>query len=144
MCFEKTTKVVINHVLSAVRPVTLRTRSQSDLDFSKYELRKNFKGFMAHAMRPSEALEFLDNGPKHKDDRIGKVYLTSKPDLGSARKKATSNAPVHKKTQVREDPPCPYGPCNKKGLKHCIKDCPYSSDSGKTRMHAELAASKEG
>lgn len=57
-------KVAVKHVLSAVRPISLRTRIKSDLEFTKHKLRKELKGVMAHAVRISKAFELLENAPK--------------------------------------------------------------------------------
>lgn len=53
-------KVALMHVLRAIKPKTLRERLESDLNFSQYELRKDFRGLMKHAVRLSEAFELLE------------------------------------------------------------------------------------
>lgn len=55
-------KVSIYHVLSPIRPTSLRSHLESDLDFSYYDLWKNFLGFMKHAICLSKSLDLVDNG----------------------------------------------------------------------------------
>lgn len=57
-------KVAVYHVLSAVCPESPLARLESDLELSHYHLRKDFKEFMAHAVRLSEAFQLVDNGGK--------------------------------------------------------------------------------
>lgn len=40
---EKNAKLVVQHVLSAVRPHTLQNRSENDLELCCYDLRKNYR-----------------------------------------------------------------------------------------------------
>lgn len=134
--------MAVNHIVSSLRPVSLRTRLQSDLDFTKHCLKKDFKGFRAHAVRLSEAFELLDNGPKSHDTKTDSDTKPSGPSGSKPKKepKAVKSDP----NKARSDPPCPYGPCKEKNLRHCIKDCPASNDAEKSRMRAGLAANRAG
>lgn len=50
------------HVRSAIPPESLRSRLECDLKLSHYQLRKDFRGFMAHAVKLSEAFQLVENG----------------------------------------------------------------------------------
>ena len=52
----------MQHVLSAVRPTTLRDRLADDLDFSRHDLKEDFKGFLKHAIKLAEAVQIVDSG----------------------------------------------------------------------------------
>ena len=53
-------KLAITHVLSAVKPKSLRERLQAYLSFSRHDLRKNFQGFLSHAIKLSETFQIVD------------------------------------------------------------------------------------
>ena len=139
-------KVAVGHVLSAIRPKTLKDRLESDLEFAHHKLKKDFKNFMAHSIKVSEAFQIVDSGPKknkkngHRsgnDQNHGSRNDKSSPSRGSANHKTGS---VNK--NKRPTPDCPYGPCKDKGLKHLIKDCPDSSRTEKDQLYAALTAAK--
>lgn len=56
-------KVAVQHVLSAIRPQTLFDRLTADLEFAEYELRKDFSGFLKHAIKLAKAFQIVDAGP---------------------------------------------------------------------------------
>lgn len=60
---QKNQNMAVSHVIPAIRPAQLRDRFESDLQLSKTDLRKDFKGFMEHAVKVSLAFEMVDNGP---------------------------------------------------------------------------------
>jgi len=147
-------KTAVYHVLSAIRPYSLKDRLTDDLDFAKHKLRKDFKGFMAHAIKLSEAFQLVDNGPK-KDRK--KNHVDNKPTKGTdtssrrgwAGPGSSSNSNNYNKTgrdkpngANRSAPPCPFGPCKKEGLRHWIADCDRSTDAEKKTMKAEISAAK--
>lgn len=53
------------HVLSTIRPESLRTRLKLDLDFLYHHLGKGFRGFIQHSIKLPEAFQLVENG-KHK------------------------------------------------------------------------------
>lgn len=55
-------KVAVYHVLSAICLETLQDRLELDLELSHYDLRNNFKDFMAYAIKLFEAFPLVDNG----------------------------------------------------------------------------------
>lgn len=69
-------KVAFYHFLSAISLATLQTRLKSDLYFSNYDLRRDFKGFLKHAIPLFEAFELVYNG-----------NTASSPSFSSTRKK---------------------------------------------------------
>lgn len=54
-------KANMNLALSVFRPEPLRFRVKSVLELSNYDLRKDFDGFFAHAEKPSESFQPVDN-----------------------------------------------------------------------------------
>ncbi len=64
LVLENSQRVAVQLVLHAVRPVTLRGRLTDNLESAKYEIRKDFKGFMRHAIKLTEAFQIVDNGRK--------------------------------------------------------------------------------
>lgn len=48
---QENKKVAVVHVLSAIRPHSIKVRLESDLEFSKTSLKKDFKGFMKHELK---------------------------------------------------------------------------------------------
>lgn len=61
---DENQKLTVTHVLSAVRPQSLRERLESNLSFSQHALKKDFKEFLKHAVKLSEAFQTVDTGPK--------------------------------------------------------------------------------
>ena len=59
---ESNPKVAVGYVLAAIKPWRLRNRLESDLELSKGHLKKDFKGFMRHAIAISEAFQMVDGG----------------------------------------------------------------------------------
>lgn len=55
-------KIAVNHILSSVKPKQLRNRLESDLELTHISIRKEFNGFMKHALTVSDAFELNDNG----------------------------------------------------------------------------------
>lgn len=56
--------VAVQHVLSRIRPMSLQFRLRDDLELSHYSLKKDFQGFSAHATKPADAFELVDDGPR--------------------------------------------------------------------------------
>lgn len=59
-------KVAVRHVLSAIKPASLRDRLQSYLSFSYHPLGKDFKGFLKHAVKLAEAFQLVDSATAQK------------------------------------------------------------------------------
>lgn len=104
-------KVAVMHVLSAVKPTSLRNRLQSDLDFAHHDLKENFKGFLSHSLKVSDAFQLVDQGPKQgrKDTKGTKSGNRSG---NNANKSSSSESPHTLKVTKygRSLPACPYGP----------------------------------
>lgn len=138
---EDNEKVAVKHVLSAIRPNTLRQRLESDLEFAYHSLKKDFTGFMDHAIKLAEAFQLVDNGkPKgNKDDDR---------DNGGKKKSGKNRGP--KKDQSDDDdksndkktPLCLHPPCRKKGLRHYMRDCTATSSEEKKALLKALAEEK--
>lgn len=50
----------VYHVLSTVRPTHTKERLKLDLKLAYSDLKKNFKGFMKHGIKVSEAFEIVE------------------------------------------------------------------------------------
>ena len=123
-------KVAVCHFLSAIFAKTLKERLESDLEFAHDKLKRDFKKFMAHTIKVSEAFRIVDSGPKknkksgHRsgsDQNYGSRNDRSSPCHGSVNHKTGS---VNK--NKRPTPDCPYGP---------RKDCPESSRTKKDQLY---------
>lgn len=139
---EDSPKIAVYHVLSGIRPQNLQNRLQSDLDFSHHELRKDFKTFMAHAVKLSEAWQLVDNGKPSKDGfdnkthhkkRGGNINRSSGPSSSSSKSPNKSN---------KEAPVCLYGPHKERGLRHFLKDCHVCPDDKKKSLFKQLEEEK--
>lgn len=137
-------KVAVSHVLSAIRPLSLRTRLESDLELSHHELKKNFKGFMKHAIRLSEAFQLVD---------IGKPNITDSNDVNNGRKgprsgdekKGPDTQPSKLKSSTSDKselPICLYGPHKAKGYRHLLKDCTQCPEQEKKELLKARAEEK--
>lgn len=51
-------KVAVYHVLLAIHQTSFKTRFKSDLEFSKHNLRKNFKQFMKYAIKLADTFNW--------------------------------------------------------------------------------------
>jgi transposase InsO family protein len=137
--------VAVGHVLSAVRPTALHDRLTSDLEFAYSDLRNDFKGFMAHAIKLSSAFQIIDNGPPSNDKTVNRTRAPRNKGRG-VRKEAevARDTPTPAKNpsshSTRPTPLCLHAPCRAKGLRHYISDCTASSNEEKTAMYKELAA----
>lgn len=65
-------KVAVKHVLSAIKPKPLKERLESDVAFSQHALRKEFTGFLAHAIKLAEVFRLVYYDPpsncRHRED----------------------------------------------------------------------------
>lgn len=80
-------KITVQHILSAVRRVSIREQLTCDLSFSRHHLHKDFTGFLKHAVRISEAFQLVDCGPSGKgcrnSEKTDKTNRSSKPRSGN-------------------------------------------------------------
>lgn len=140
---EDNQKVAVSHVLSAVRPANLKERLESDLEFSHHPLRKDFKGFLQHAVRVAEAYQLVDCGPPQRRDR-GNNRNKSRSG-NKANNNDTVNTISKKKTTPQSDktPLCLWPPHTAQGIRHYLKHCPDCPENEKRRLlrehHGELA-----
>ena len=56
-------KTAITNVIAAVKPKSLRTKLESNIDFSHMELQKEFNALFQHAVKISESFDDVDIGP---------------------------------------------------------------------------------
>lgn len=127
-------KLAVSHVLSAIRPVTLKERLESDLGFSQHALKKDFHGFLKHAVKLSEAFQLVDSGPRRRPRKEDKQRRSGNPD-----KPPRTDPPVGSE---RELPLCLYEPCRRKGIRHLLRNCPDCPHDEKNRLRRELAEKK--
>lgn len=146
-----TPKLAMYHVVSAVKAPYLRKRLESDLDLKANHIRKDFKGFMEHAVKLSEAFEMLHNGTDQ--DRSGKKKIRKRKHFSKGfSKKSDAGKPDNTENNFksgsssrrnnRPPPPCPHLECKYKQLRHCIDDCTCMNDNEKAEMKADIAAAK--
>jgi len=145
---DKTPKIAIKHVISAVKPAQLRTRLEQDIAFSHHDLRADFTGFMKHAIDLSSAFQRVDNGPL-KSRKGDKDLPKSKKDVadgstvGSSSSKAGVKYDGHSKKAKKKPPtPCPLPKCHGKNRFHWMSDCTESTETEKAHYRAELATLK--
>lgn len=108
-------KLAVSHVLYAICPVPLRTRLQSDLQFSNRDFKKDFNKFLSHTVKLSEALQIVDSGPRGHPK-------TERTDNRLENLGALPNTDAKSGTE-RELPLCLYEPCQKQDLRHLLKHC---------------------
>lgn len=143
-------KLAVTHVLSAILPRSLKTRLQSDLEFAYVLLKKDFSGFMAHAIKLSEAYQLLDNGASSHNndhaDKSGKQHRT-KSRGGTSRSLATSednkdsrrSSATQRDRSVKQPPLCLHPPCRAKGIRHWMGDCGATTEAEKLKLRAKYA-----
>lgn len=117
-------KVAVGNVLSAIRPKSLRERLESDLEFSHYQGKKDFKKFIKHSVELSDAFQLVDTGLKH-----GKKFEADRSGCGSrggnshdqptpsGKFGSKKSSPNSSKSQRRLSD-CPDDPCKQNGLKY--------------------------
>lgn len=139
-------KMAVYHIMGAVKPKSLHDRLESDLNLAYYHLRKDFRGFLRHAVKLSDALELLDNGPP--TNRNGKPNNNQTKNTSPSRGGSNNQSPsdtVQSSSDTKKPkfvPKCPFPVCKKKGLKHWIDDCTTSDDKQKATMKADIIAAK--
>lgn len=96
---NKTLEVAIRHVLSAVKPVRLRSRLEQDLAFFYHHLKADFNWFINHALEVSQAFEKVDSGPprSHKSDKKAAKTKSRHVSSGSSSSKGGLKADAHSK-----------------------------------------------
>ena len=133
---ESSQKIAVQHVLSAIRPKSLCARLSDDLEFSQHHLRKDFKGFMSHAIKLAAAFQLVDNG-QNCDSFNPQSGSTSRKQGGtSSKKNAVSNFSSDKKNSAAEQKPrrtklaplCVMPKCKEKKLRHYFSDCPEPAE----------------
>lgn len=118
-------KTAVFHVLSAIRPELLCTHLEFEIELSHYDLSKEIKELMEHAIKLSEAFQLVENGApswlmKNGKRRSGKNREIS--DKGKGKKgKGKGNKPSN--SDGRNLPICLYSPQKKKGSLHWLKEC---------------------
>lgn len=77
-------KTAVSHVLWAIKPKILQSRLESDLDFAYAHLRKDFREFVEHSFKLSEAYELLDNGHSRDRSRPARIIHDSQKSNGAS------------------------------------------------------------
>lgn len=146
---ESNAKVAIRQVISVVKPAQLKSRTEQDISFAHVKLKYDFKGFIKHAFKLSEAFEKIDSGPPKNNkpdkdngspnkDRKGNKAGQSSQSGGSSSKSTTKGK--------RELPfPCPLNSCQGKAPKdamHWIDDCKDSTAAAKKEYEINSVAAK--
>lgn len=158
-------KIAVYHVLSAIRPQNLADRLTADLSFGEYELRKDFKGFLSHAIDLAKAFQKVDSGPPA---RTGGGGGSEQPSAGPGRNGGrgggrgrgrgggggrgrgggggnTTNDGNNGSSPGGDGnqsggPICLWEPHRTKGIRHLLKDC---SECPAAEKHALLSKHAE-
>ena len=121
-------KLAVGHVLSAVKPTALKERLESDLGFSQHQLKKDFKAFMAHAVKLSEAFQLVDSGRQRKRQQHAN---------GQNSTRQSSPSESNSNTTKSEVPLCLWPPHSSKGIRHLLKHCRDCPADEKKRLLQE-------
>ena len=127
-------KLAVSHVLSAIRPNYLKERLESDLNFSHYNLKKDFNEFLLHAVKVSEAFQIVDAGRRKRNRNDGKD--ADKNQTG----KTSPGIPKPEPDGSTEVPLCLWPPHATKGYRHLLKDCKKCPPEEKKKLLAARAA----
>lgn len=159
--FESNQKVAVYHILSAIKPEGLQMRLRDDLDFSKLSLKKDFRGFMKHAIDLAKAWQKCDGCPRRQaststsgrggnnSNSQGKPGTNGggngggKGGAASSRKddSSGSSSPADGKSK-RQPPICAMPKCQKDGVRHYWSECP-EPDAAKDAKRKELAEKRK-
>lgn len=158
---EDTPEVAVDHVLSAIRPQSLHDRLAADLYFAKYELRKDFQGFLKHSIRLAEAFQIVDSGPTSKnndgcggngrngghnggrggsrDGGPGRGWGARRSGSGNQGGGNSANETDGKNDEI---PLFLWEPHKRKGLRHLLRDCRQCPPEEKKVLYTKLAEEK--
>lgn len=130
---EENQKVAVGYVLATIHPSTLHIQLESDLELSHHDLRKNFRGFIKHAIRLTEAFQLVDNG---KQQSQATKAVTNKHNHkgrgGNSKNIVSSQLNKNAFSASRGKPPlCPYRPHRFQGIRHLLRDCHDCPDQEK-------------
>lgn len=143
-CFTKTTeRNFVYHFLSAICRGWLRALLESDLELSQYGLRKEFKGFMAQAIKLSEAFQLVDNGTSSRRRKNRDSRDRRNKDNASDSEKGRDVTSCKGTSNGRNLHVCLYGPYEAKCYRHYLKDCTACIEEEKKKLfkhHAKLKA----
>ena len=126
-------KLDVTHVPSKIRPLSLKDRLQSDLDFSHHETKRDFTDFLNHALKVSKALKIVESG-----QRRTKTDPYYRPCRSGNHNQTNSSEDL--RDPKYEIPLCLCPPQKAKGLRKLLKicrDCPLDE---KRRILAERVA----
>lgn len=118
-----------------MQPESLKSRLQSDLNFSHHRLRKDFKELMNHYIRLSEAFKLVDWGPK---SSVDKNRLRTKS--GGNKNKSEKNS---SKKADKQLPVCLYASQKSKGFRQFIRDYTILPDVEKKALLKDHAEERE-
>ena len=131
---EKNQKLAVSHVLSAVKPQTLKDRLESDLEFSHHQLKKDFKSFLDHSLKLSDAFQLLDPGNQRK------VKTPHVPHPNRTRSgNHTPESPGNSSSQSNV-PLCLWPPHRARGLHHLLRNCRECPPDVKRELLAKRAS----
>ena len=133
-------KVGVTHVLSAIRPATLTEQLEGDLDFAHHGLKKDFQGFMRHAIKIAEAFQLVDNGKPRSERAPTRPRGTGNNETNKTLKTRTRNEQTN--TTNKNIPFCLHPPCKSKGLRHYMRDCRSTTDDEKKTLLKALSEEK--
>ena len=137
-------KTAITDIIVNVNTKSLRTKLESNMEFSHMGLQKDFNVFFQHAVKVYESFEDIDIGPiarssnpRHR--REGKSSSSEK-NAGCPEIENEGIDQRNLRSRNRPLPPCPHPICKKKEALHWINDYGLFSEEKKRGLKAELAA----
>lgn len=137
---EDDDNIAVYHLLSAVRPESLRSWLESDLHLSRYDLRKNSKGPMAHPVRLCWAFQLVDNGTSIQ----GKTFKSRNLPKDSGGSDRNSKTNIEKKGTYGENklPASLSRPSKSKSFRRLLKDCAAIQENQKKVLFKRLETEK--
>lgn len=117
-----------------------KTNLSRTWSYRHYDLRKDFKGFLAHAIKLCKAFQLADNGPSTKSAKTRK-----KTTGGDRRKKGDKDDNDNEKNPKGGNdgndttinlfaPVCLWPPHKSKGIRHFLRDCMACPNDGKSDL----------
>lgn len=135
----ETPKVSVAHVLSAIRPTSLKDHLESDLAFSHQPLRNDLKAFLQHAIKLTEAFQLVRCG--HPSSKLRRVEETKKRSgnrktPNNRNSQGNNSQPGNSNTKQKSIQAlvCLREPNKRLGTRELLKDFPGCLEDDKSRI----------
>lgn len=132
---------VVHHVLSAIRPTSLKVRLSSHLEFGYHDLRQDFRRFMGHSVKLAQELQLVDNRKPNSEDNGSNT--SRKLNRGGHKSTyATKQSSITSEKQGIEAVVFLYGPHKSRDLPHYLRDCHECAEDERKALLKQLAEFK--